>query len=193
MGCMAKDYKLELKIKNGYLSMMMSENGIKTAAELSRLSGASQQDIGAMLALQYTPIAKDGQLKSGASKLCEYFGCAVDAIFPMDHMYLPLEQNKFEGYVNLEEMQRIASCPSELIAIDDARSVVHMALDKLTEREQRVLTMLFGMGDQRKLTLEEAGKQLDVTRERIRQIEAKALRKLRHPSLATALRVEFES
>ncbi len=52
----------------------------------------------------------------------------------------------------------------------------------MTEREQKVLRLRFGMNDGRARTLEEVGREFDVTRERIRQIEAKALRKLRHPS-----------
>ena len=61
-------------------------------------------------------------------------------------------------------------------------------LDTLTEREQKVLRLRFGMDDGRARTLEEVGKEFDVTRERIRQIEAKALRKLRHPSRSRKLR-----
>ena len=58
----------------------------------------------------------------------------------------------------------------------------------LTEREQKVLRLRFGMKDGRARTLEEVGKEFYVTRERIRQIEAKALRKLRHPSRIRKLR-----
>ena len=61
-------------------------------------------------------------------------------------------------------------------------------LNTLTEREQKVLRLRFGMNDGRARTLEEVGKEFDVTRERIRQIEAKALRKLRHPSRSRKLR-----
>ena len=61
-------------------------------------------------------------------------------------------------------------------------------LDTLTEREQRVLILRFGLQDGRSRTLEEVGKEFNVTRERIRQIEAKALRKLRHPSRARMLK-----
>jgi RNA polymerase primary sigma factor len=61
-------------------------------------------------------------------------------------------------------------------------------LDTLTEREQKVLKLRFGLEDGRTRTLEEVGKQFDVTRERIRQIEAKALRKLRHPSRSKKLK-----
>ena len=64
----------------------------------------------------------------------------------------------------------------------------HIFLSTLTEREQKVLRLRFGMSDGRARTLEEVGKEFDVTRERIRQIEAKALRKLRHPSRSRKLR-----
>jgi RNA polymerase primary sigma factor len=61
-------------------------------------------------------------------------------------------------------------------------------LGSLSERERRVLEMRFGLDDGRARTLEEVGREFGVTRERIRQIEAKALRKLRHPSRAKKLR-----
>jgi RNA polymerase primary sigma factor len=62
----------------------------------------------------------------------------------------------------------------------------------LTEREREVLYMRYGLQDGRNRTLEDVGKQIGVTRERIRQIEAKALRKLRHPSRANMLRDYLE-
>ena len=61
-------------------------------------------------------------------------------------------------------------------------------LGTLTEREQKVLCLRFGLDDGRARTLEEVGKEFEVTRERIRQIEAKALRKLRHPSRSRKLK-----
>jgi RNA polymerase primary sigma factor len=61
-------------------------------------------------------------------------------------------------------------------------------LSTLAPREARVLRMRFGIGEQSNRTLEEVGQDFDVTRERIRQIEAKALRKLRHPSRSRSLK-----
>jgi RNA polymerase primary sigma factor len=61
-------------------------------------------------------------------------------------------------------------------------------LDTLTPREERVLRLRYGLDDGKPRTLEEVGKEFNVTRERIRQIEAKALRKLRHPSRSKRLK-----
>jgi len=72
------------------------------------------------------------------------------------------------------------------------RDICKDALDTLTPREAKVLRMRFGIGMNTDHTLEEVGKQFDVTRERIRQIEAKALRKLRHPSRSDKLRSFLE-
>lgn len=78
--------------------------------------------------------------------------------------------------------------PAEAAAQTLLKEQLDEVLDTLTEREQKVLHLRFGMNDGRARTLEEVGKEFDVTRERIRQIEAKALRKLRHPSRSRKLR-----
>lgn len=78
--------------------------------------------------------------------------------------------------------------PAEAAAQTLLKEQLNEVLDTLTEREQKVLRLRFGMNDGRARTLEEVGKEFDVTRERIRQIEAKALRKLRHPSRSRKLR-----
>ena len=78
--------------------------------------------------------------------------------------------------------------PAEAAAQTLLKEQLDEVLDTQTEREQNVLRLRFGMNDGRARTLEEVGKEFDVTRERIRQIEAKALRKLRHPSRSRKLR-----
>ena len=78
--------------------------------------------------------------------------------------------------------------PAEAAAQTLLKEQLDEVLDTLTEREQKVLRLRFGMDDGRARTLEEVGKEFDVTLERIRQIEAKALRKLRHPSRSRKLR-----
>ena len=78
--------------------------------------------------------------------------------------------------------------PADAATFTMLREQLIEVLDTLTPREQKVLRLRFGLDDSRARTLEEVGKEFDVTRERIRQIEAKALRKLRHPSRSKKLK-----
>ena len=78
--------------------------------------------------------------------------------------------------------------PSEIASATILREVIERELHTLTPREEHVIKLRFGLYDGRTRTLEEVGKEFDITRERIRQIEAKALRKLRHPSRARHLK-----
>ncbi len=82
--------------------------------------------------------------------------------------------------------------PAEAAAFSMLKEQLVEVLDTLTERERKVLKLRFGLEDGRSRTLEEVGKEFDVTRERIRQIEAKALRKLRHPSRSKKLKDYLE-
>lgn len=86
----------------------------------------------------------------------------------------------------------MALSPVELATIEGLRESIHEVLASLTPREAKVLRMRFGIDMNTDHTLEEVGKQFDVTRERIRQIEAKALRKLRHPTRSEPLRSFLE-
>ena len=82
--------------------------------------------------------------------------------------------------------------PAEEAAIVFLKEQLLSVMSTLTEREQKVLCLRFGLIDGKARTLEEVGKEFNVTRERIRQIEAKALRKLRHPSRSRKLKDYLE-
>ena len=95
-----------------------------------------------------------------------------------------------EGDAHLGDFieDRGALAPAEAAANQLLKLQIATVLDSLTGRERRVLQLRFGLEDGRARTLEEVGKELNVSRERIRQIEAKALQKLRHPSRSHKLR-----
>ena len=94
------------------------------------------------------------------------------------------EDSHLEDFIPDED----ALAPAEAAAYSLLKDQIEEVLGSLNEREQKVLKLRFGLEDGRARTLEEVGKEFDVTRERIRQIEAKALRKLRHPSRSKKLR-----
>jgi RNA polymerase primary sigma factor len=85
-----------------------------------------------------------------------------------------------------------AQAPADAASALLLKEHVATVLDSLTARERRVLQLRFGLVDGRARTLEEVGREFNVTRERIRQIEGKALRKLRHPSRSRKLRDYLE-
>src|SRR5690606_30517868 len=86
-----------------------------------------------------------------------------------------------------------AVSPVEAVITNNLELQTRRVLKTLTPREEKVLRMRFGIGEKSDHTLEEVGQDFDVTRERIRQIEAKALRKLRHPTRAKQLKPFIES
>jgi RNA polymerase primary sigma factor len=86
-----------------------------------------------------------------------------------------------------------AGSPNESLLNQDLSTQVERALSMLSPKEKEILRLRFGIGEEGEHTLEEVGKRFDVTRERIRQIEAKALRKLRHPLRGRNLRAFIES
>ena len=92
------------------------------------------------------------------------------------------------GGGELAQRQVEAIAPAEAASVMLLKEKMQDVLKNLTERERKVLVLRFGLEDGHQRTLEEVGQEFGVTRERIRQIEAKALRKLRHPSRGKALK-----
>ena len=100
---------------------------------------------------------------------------------------MPIGEEEDSNLGDFIEDQK-APAPADIASNQDLKAKIKDSLDTLSERERDVLMMRFGLEDGRSRTLEEVGREFNVTRERIRQIEAKALRKLRHPSRAKKLK-----
>ena len=129
-----------------------------------------------------------------AEEIAEEMGMPVEKV--RDILKIAQEPVSLETPIGEEEDSHLgdfipdedASEPSEAASFSLLREQLEEVLDTLAPREKKVLELRFGIVDGRTRTLEEVGKEFNVTRERIRQIEAKALRKLRHPSRSKKLR-----
>ena len=129
-----------------------------------------------------------------AEEIAEEMNMPVDKV--RDILKIAQEPVSLETPIGEEEDSHLgdfipdeeASEPAEAASFALLREQLDEVLDTLTPREKKVLELRFGMTDGRTRTLEEVGKEFNVTRERIRQIEAKALRKLRHPSRSKKLK-----
>ena len=129
-----------------------------------------------------------------AEEIAEEMGMPVDKV--RDILKIAQEPVSLETPIGEEEDSHLAdfipdedaSEPAEAASFTLLKEQLMDVLSTLTEREEKVLRLRFGLVDGRTRTLEEVGKEFNVTRERIRQIEAKALRKLRHPSRSKKLR-----
>ena len=129
---------------------------------------------------------------------------AAEMNMPVDRvreiLKISQEPVSLETPIGEEEDSHLGDCikddnvpvPADAAAFTLLKEQLEEVLGTLTEREQKVLTLRFGLEDGRARTLEEVGKEFNVTRERIRQIEAKALRKLRHPSRSRKLKDYLE-
>ncbi|HUU36571.1 MAG TPA: RNA polymerase sigma factor RpoD [Candidatus Desulfaltia sp.] len=152
---------------------------IEAINKLTRVSRALVQEIGREPASE--EIAKKMDLP--VSKVRKIIKVAQQPL----SLETPIGEEEDSHLGDFIEDKLIPSPPDTVIHIN-LKEQIEEALKSLTEREGRVLKMRFGLGDGNEHTLEEVGQQFKVTRERIRQIEAKALRKLKHPSRGRKLK-----
>ena len=157
---------------------------IETINKLNRLSRQMMQEIGR----EPTPEEMSKRLDIPEDKMRKVMKIAKEPI----SMETPIGDDEDSNLGDFLEDSSINS-PIDDAAIRGLKDATDEITASLTAREAKVLRMRFGIGMNNDHTLEEVGKQFDVTRERIRQIEAKALRKLRHPTRSDVLKVFYTS
>ena len=157
---------------------------IETINKLIRTSRYLVQDLGR----EPTPEEIAGKMEISIDKVRKVLKIAKEPI----SLETPIGEEEDSLLGEFIEDKNAVS-PSESIINTNLSEQMRRALATLTPREEKVLRMRFGIGEKSDHTLEEVGQDFEVTRERIRQIEAKALRKLRHPSRSKRLRTFVES
>ena len=165
--------------RNVFYPMGYDDNGLPTGRLVERVTGKRPQEMGR----EATPEELATRMDMPEDKVRKVLKIAKEPI----SMETPIGDDEDSNLGDFIEDVNIMS-PIESATGESLRDSTTDILSTLTPREAKVLRMRFGINMNTDHTLEEVGKQFDVTRERIRQIEAKALRKLRHPSRAEHLR-----
>jgi RNA polymerase primary sigma factor len=156
---------------------------IETINKIMRTSRQMQQELGREPS--HEELGK--RLDLAPERITEILKLSQDPV----SLEMPIGEEEDSTLGDFIEDEKLPA-PADAAGRQLLREQVEQVLDTLTEREREVLYMRYGLQDGRNRTLEDVGRQIGVTRERIRQIEAKALRKLRHPSRANMLRDYLE-
>ena len=156
---------------------------IETINKIMRTSRQMQQELGREPS--HEELGK--RLDLSPERITEILKLSQDPV----SLEMPIGEEEDSTLGDFIEDEKLPA-PAEAAGRQLLREQVEQVLETLTEREREVLYMRYGLQDGRNRTLEDVGRQIGVTRERIRQIEAKALRKLRHPSRANILRDYLE-
>ncbi len=157
---------------------------VETIHKVSRFQRQMLQELGR----EATPAEIGEKMGMSAERVREIMKVALDPV----SLETPIgeeEDSHLGDFIPDED----SPSPSDAASTTILREVIERELNTLTPREAHVIKLRFGLYDGRTRTLEEVGKEFDITRERIRQIESKALRKLRHPSRARHLRGFLDS
>jgi RNA polymerase sigma factor (sigma-70 family) len=189
-----KEYRVDVAIKNGYLYQLMEIHGIDSIMQLSKKTEVQYTSLIKYANLQEPAYNKNGELKSAVKKLCRYFDCKAEDIFPHEHLFAPLAENKVSKYYGKEQIDKLIyqaqiqqeqQDPLFMLERDqddeNITGFVSKALsDCLNDREKQVIRMRFGLNKKEKLSSQDdVGLALNVSGERVRQIEHRAMRKMR--------------
>lgn len=215
-----KDVRIELRFRNNLILEHMERKGIKSVAELCRLSGAQQIPLGRIINMKTSPIRKPpgGAWRSPVSleppesyeqvrwridvrRIAKFFKVTPEMLFSDFQTDLAIETNvaalkldSRDAHYHLEGLrQQLLESPEVSMIRAALPEVTQECLGTLDPRERGVIEMRFGLGGHPTMTLEQVARAENVTRERIRQIESKALRKLRHPDRAKMLKPFLET
>lgn len=185
------DYRVNIKVRNNRILEAIERSGAESGGKWCAEKGLPYSAVNNLINMTASPILKAGHLTSTARNLCDALDKLPEDLWS-DEQIRPLEKNFTSLEMSHEQIMTLMP-PEDTTyltnfehAIDSKKLVTVMAYatEGLTPQEQEVLKRRF-FDD---MTLEEVGHRLGVNKERVRQIEAKALRKMRHPSRSDELR-----
>jgi RNA polymerase sigma factor (sigma-70 family) len=192
----SKDYLVEVKVKNNWLMKKIKDAGYENIAQLSKAHNLNPSEIGEYANFKKTPLNDKGEWRKSFLKLSEILKCMPEDICPPQHLENGLKNNNILFEANAQEILTLTSgntytaIPAiEKIIEEEDINQINQSLDYLTPKEKKIIEMRFALGEEPdEKTYEDIGKIYNLSRERIRQIEIKAIRKLRRANDTIKLR-----
>lgn len=180
---------MDIRVRNGLIVQAMTETG-KTIREIHEATGIGLNTLYGLMNMTTSPQCKSGEWTKPASVLARYFGYSPEDIFPA-HTWTPLYANKrtLFGSFTYDRME-MKSKSDALMYDEDMNRGLERTLGVLSENERKVIELRFGLADGRPMTLDEIGMAFGVSRDRARQYEVKALKKIRQYRLKDAYEVK---
>ena len=180
---MTQDLLLIVTIKNNAMLVAMNAAGYDSAAALARDSKVSSRLVYEYLNLKLAPVRQDGEWRGCILAISRTLRRLPEDLFPPPFLRRALTTNRVTREIDAEQLPAlmggtpsIAYDPERAVAMGDALGALNAALGRLRQREQHVLKMYYGLDGEETHTLDEIGRTLGVSRERVRQILARAQR-----------------
>lgn len=174
-----KDYRITLKVRNANLLRAIEDLNETPGAIFAEKAGISYTTLNNLIGCKVSPIKDDGEYREGVMNLCEHLNKMPCELFSEKQLE-PLEINTADVELTHKQCAALSKGgePEGMLGEDHA---IYKALDRLTLRQALVIKRRFGLEGPEE-TLKEVGELLGVSSARVRDIEAQALRKLRHPN-----------
>jgi RNA polymerase sigma factor (sigma-70 family) len=189
---MNKEYKIKVSVKNNLILKAIAAAGYKNVNEFAKFNDLNANSITSLIRFSQSVYLKNGEISKAAQTLLDALDLMLEDLWTPEQLNLKIDKNYVEreleqSELNMltHEMKFLPSAESEFESKEFKKfinSLLNDSIITLTEKEQKVLKMRFGLDGNEEHTLESISQKMSVTRERIRQIESKALRKMRHPS-----------
>lgn len=193
-----EEFNIKVSVRNNLILQAIKNQGYTNLNKFAKECDVSITGLYGLVNLKEAPLTGEGEFSKSAKELMEALGACPVELWTDEQLTMRLRSNTVERELSKEGLQiALQSNARSLIGLDypeqeiaeaDSVRVISDKLDSLTPREAKILRLRFGFDGGAGHTLEEVGKIFNVTRERIRHIEAGALRKMRHPTRSDDLR-----
>lgn len=195
-----EEYRVKITVRNNLIMRAIEDFGYTNLGQFAKCEDISLGGLYDLVNLKKAPIGVEGEFSKHAKELMEILGACPTDLWTEEQLTLTLKKNSEERQLSKEGLRialqstarSLIGLPHQAIEQKEAEVVIKDMLDSIPRRGAKILALRFGLGGGEEHTLEETAEIFECTRERVRQIEAKALRDMRHPSRSDTLKSLME-